>query len=222
MHQPHQFVNDAGGHVRPLCLGVPDVPVGGLSSHLAAHLEAPLPFGRDRLAVPEGLQRFDADEVTSLRVALFGESGEDPRDQRVQPQWALAALLDHHGHVFLNKVPPPALQRVHRPRVAHPRARLYLLTTGASLWTAGVQRPALFALADVDVGRAQKITECADLTCQLSRLSRRRHGEVRSAYWRIIVGRMTVVNIICRSSMTWTVRSWSARGWCVALAFLAV
>jgi hypothetical protein len=114
---------------------------------------------------------------------------------------------------------------VHRPRVAHPRARLYLLTTGASLWTAGVQRPALFALADVNVGRAQKITECADLTCQLSRLSRlsrRRHGEVRSAYWRIIVGRMTVVNIICRSSMTWTVRSWSARGWCVALAFLAV
>ena len=79
MHQPHQFVN-AGGHERPLCLGVPDVPVGGLSSHLAAHLEAPLPFGRDRLAVPEGLQRFDADEVTSLRVARFGESGEDPRD----------------------------------------------------------------------------------------------------------------------------------------------
>ena len=65
----------------------------------------------------------------------------DPRDQRVQPQWALAALLDHHGHVFLNEVPPPALGRVHRQRVAHPRARLYLLTAGASLRTASGRPP---------------------------------------------------------------------------------
>jgi hypothetical protein len=41
--------------------------------------------------------------------------------------------LDYHNHVFLNKVPPPALGRVRRPRVAHPRARLYLLARTSCL-----------------------------------------------------------------------------------------